>query len=117
MDVITKVEFDNLFTFIYSKREGTPAEKMDDPIAHEEKAKWMGELLETQEKITSRRMSAYVGKTQRVLCEICDGDYVSGRTDSNIVVRFKGGEGLVGEFADVKITESHRSMLTGVLAD
>jgi tRNA-2-methylthio-N6-dimethylallyladenosine synthase len=115
LDVVRKVEFDNLFTFIYSKREGTPAAKMDDPVPHGEKAKWLGELLDVQEKITSRHMKTYLGKTLRVLCDGVDGNILSGRTNGNIVVRFDGDVRFLGEFVNIRITQAHRSMLTGVI--
>lgn len=117
LDVVKKVEFDNLFTFIYSRREGTPAAKMEDPVPHEEKAKWLAELLDVQEKITSRNMKKHVGKTFRVLCEGSDGNVISGRTGGNLVVRFEGGKELVGNFVNVKVTRSERSMLFGEIAE
>ena len=54
LDLIKKVRFDSLFTFIYSKRRGTPAERMDDPVTAEEKSRWFAELLRTQEKIEGK---------------------------------------------------------------
>lgn len=117
LDVVKKVEFDNLFTFIYSRREGTPAAKMEDPVPHEEKAKWLAELLDVQENITSRNMKKHVGKTFRVLCEGSDGNVISGRTGGNLVVRFEGGKELVGNFVNVKVTRSERSMLFGEIAE
>lgn len=115
LDVIKKVEFNNLFTFIYSRREGTPAAKLDDPITHAEKAKRLGELLDLQEKISLRNMAKLVGTEQKILCENFDNGFISGRTDGNLVVRFEGGEELVGKFANVKVTHSARSVLTGIL--
>lgn len=115
LEVIKEVKFDNLFTFIYSPREGTPAAKMEDPISHAEKAKWMGELLDVQEKISCENMKKHIGKRLRVLCESFEDGTVNGRTMGNLVVRFKGAEALVGNFADVKITDAKRSMLVGEL--
>jgi tRNA-2-methylthio-N6-dimethylallyladenosine synthase len=117
LDVVRKVEFDNIFTFIYSKREGTPAAEMDDPVSHEEKTKWLAELLTVQEKITSRRMATYVGKTVRVLCEGFENGVLLGRTSENIVVRFPGDKKLVGTFANVTVTKADRSLLTGTAAN
>lgn len=113
LEVVKKVKFDNLFTFIYSPREGTPAAKLPDPITHAEKAKWMSELLAVQEKISSENMSRYVGKKERVLCESCEDGTVSGRTDTNVVVRFGGSADMVGTFQSVTVTEARRSMLVG----
>lgn len=115
LDVVRKVEFDNLFTFIYSSREGTPAAKMEDPVPHEEKAKWMAELLAVQEEISARNMAKRVGKTERVLCENVKNGKVFGRTSENLVVRFDGDESLLGKFVNIKITRSDRSALLGEL--
>lgn len=113
VDVVKQVEFDNLFTFIYSSREGTPAAKMDDPVSHEEKARWLNELLKVQETISARNMGKRVGKTVRVLCEDIADNMISGRTSENTMVRFEGGQELLGEFVFVKITDSNRSVLHG----
>ncbi|CDZ24709.1 (Dimethylallyl)adenosine tRNA methylthiotransferase MiaB [[Clostridium] cellulosi] len=115
LDVVRQVEFDNLFTFIYSKREGTPAAKMEDPVTHEEKTKWMAELLAVQEEISARNMAKRVGRTERVLCENVKDGTVFGRTNENLVVRFDGDESLLGKFVNVKITRSDRSALFGEL--
>lgn len=117
LDVVRKVEFDNIFTFIYSKREGTPAAKMDDPVTHGEKTKWLAQLLAVQEEITSRRMAAHLGETVRVLCEESENGTLVGRTGGNIVVRFDGGKNLIGSFVNVSITNVNRSVLTGVITD
>ena len=69
LDLVRQVEFSSLYTFIYSPREGTPAAKLSDPIPHEEKAKWLNELLKVQEGIAAKRSAAMVGRTVRVLCE------------------------------------------------
>lgn len=115
LDVIRKVQFDNLFTFIYSKREGTPAAKMPDSTPREEKVRRFEELLAVQEKISENRMASRVGTVQRILCESYKDGIVSGRTDGNLLVHFEGGEELQGTFADVKITDSMRSALKGKL--
>ena len=96
LSLIKEVEFTSLFTFIYSAREGTPAAKMPDPVSHEEKARWMGELLKTQEAIAAKRTASYVGKTFRVLCEeYHDDGTVFGRTPSNIGITFSAEKELV----------------------
>lgn len=117
LEVVREVEFDNLFTFIYSKREGTPAAKMEDNLPHSEKTKWLAQLIEAQEEITLRHMDSYVGKTVRVLCDGSDNGVLSGRTSGNIVVRFDGEEKSVGKFVDVTITQAHRSLLSGIIQE
>ena len=114
LSLIKEVEFTSLFTFIYSAREGTPAAKMDDPVSHEEKACWMGELLKTQEAIAAKRTASYVGKTFRVLCEeYHDDGTVFGRTPSNIGITFSAEKELVGQFADVRVTKALNWVLEG----
>lgn len=113
LDIVRKVRFDNLFTFIYSKREGTPAAKMEDPVPYEEKAKWLAELLDIQEHISEKNMTDRVGQTVRVLCESNVDGKATGRTSENIVIRFDGTQDLVGSFVNVKIVEANRSVLTG----
>lgn len=116
LSLIEQVKFTSLFTFIYSPREGTPAAKMDDPVSHEEKARWMNELLTVQEKIAAERTSGYVGKVFRVLCEEAHDDgTVFGRTQSNIGITVPGDESLVGTFADVRVTKALNWVLEGEL--
>jgi tRNA-2-methylthio-N6-dimethylallyladenosine synthase len=105
-ELIKKVEYDLVYTFVYSKREGTKAALMQDEIPEKQKGLWVRELVKIQEDITMKRMSALVGKTIRVLV---DGKgknegYLTGRSDTNIVVEFIGDNALIGEFVDVKIT-------------
>lgn len=105
-ELIKKVEYDLVYTFVYSKREGTKAADMPDEIPEKQKGLWVRELVKIQEDITMKRMSALVGKTIRVLV---DGKgknegYLTGRSDTNIVIEFIGDNALIGEFVDVKIT-------------
>ena len=91
LSLIKEVEFTSLFTFIFSPRVGTPAEKMDDPIPYEEKSKWFRELLDIQEEIAAKRCSSMVGKIEKVLIEGETGknDELTGRTSGNIIVELK----------------------------
>ena len=116
LDVIRRVEFDSLFTFIYSPREGTPAARMEDPVPHEEKTRWFAQLLEIQDEIGRRRLARFEGRTVRVLCEgpgKTGEGYMSGRTDNGTIVDFPGDASLAGQFCDVKITQLQKFMLLG----
>lgn len=114
LDLIRKVEFTSLFTFIYSPRVGTPAAKMDDPIPYEEKAKWMSELLKVQEEIAAKRCAAMVGKKYRVLVEEqAKNGMLSSRTANNIIVEFDGSKDLIGTFCDVEVTQARNWILRG----
>ena len=115
LSLIREVEFTSLFTFIFSPRKGTPAEKMEDPISAEEKSKWFRELLDVQEEIAAKRCSSMVGKTEKVLIESVKektGE-LNGRTSGNIIVELDGDQSLIGTFQDVKITRARNWILKG----
>lgn len=102
--VVREVEFQALFTFIYSPRNGTPAASMPDPITRAEKGKWFDELLATQEEISKRNYASYVGTIHRVLCdEVKHGGKLSGKTSSAVEIEFEGDESLLGTFVEVKV--------------
>ena len=119
LSLIREVEFTSLFTFIYSPREGTRAATMPDPVSHQEKTEWFGELLKVQEEIAARRSAAMVGQIYRVLVEERNekSGLLSGRTASSVVIDFPGGEELVGQYTDVKVTAARSWMLSGELAE
>ena len=119
MDTVSLVEevgFDALFTFIYSPRPGTKAAEMPDPASRKEKQKWFDKLLEVQNNMSAKLHAEYIGKTVRVLVdgESDDAEYpLASRTDGNRLVRLKGGSELIGQFVDVKITDSNTWALYG----
>ncbi len=118
ISLIKEVEFTSLFTFIYSRRKGTPAAKMEDVATDEEKSKWFQELLKVQEEIAAKRCASMVGSTEKVLveekCQNKDG-MMSGRTNGNIIVEFAGDESLIGSFVNIKITKARNWILNGEL--
>ena len=119
MDTVSLVEevgYDALFTFIYSPRPGTKAAAMPDPAPRSEKQKWFDKLCQAQNAISASLHAAYIGKTLRVLVDgrSDDGDYpLAGRTEGNRLVRLKGDEDLMGQFINVKITDSNTWALYG----
>ena len=117
VDLIRRVEFTSLYTFIYSPRVGTRAAKMNDPIPAEEKTKWFQELCSVQEQIAARRCAAAVGTVQRVLVEEQNEKtgLLTGRTDGNVVVDFPGNASRIGTFADVRVTAARNWILRGEL--
>lgn len=118
LSLIREVGFTNLFTFIYSPREGTRAAKLPDPVSHKEKTEWFAELLRVQEEIAARRGQEMIGRKERVLVEGVDEKtgLLSGRTAGSLVVLFPGESSLVGEYAKTEITEAKGLQLKGVLA-
>lgn len=117
VDLIRRVEFTSLFTFIYSPRTGTRAAGLPDPVSAAEKSRWLQELCAEQEKIAARRCAFSVGTVQRVLVEEQNPKtgLLTGRTDGNIVVDFPGDPALTGSFADVRITGARNWILNGEL--
>jgi tRNA-2-methylthio-N6-dimethylallyladenosine synthase len=118
LDLITEVGFDQSFSFIYSKRPGTPAAALPDEVPHEVKQERL-ERLQEQLNSQARRISeAMIGSTQRVLVEKParrDPRQLAGRTENMRWVNFDGPVELVDRFASVRITEAMRNSLRGRL--
>lgn len=117
VDLIKQVKFSSLFTFIYSKREGTPAAKLPDNISKEEKTKWLLELLAVQENISEEICKSMVGNRERVLCEsyLQDEKCLMCRLSSNIIVKVNSEKDYSREFINIKITDYSRESLKGIL--
>lgn len=115
LEVLEKVRFDALFTFIYSPRKGTPAADMTDPFTREEKQRRFDRLLELQNSISAQKHSKYVGTTVRVLVDgNADTDYnLTSRTAGGRLVHLKGDDSSIGEFVNAKITHSTTWALYG----
>jgi len=116
MELIADVGFDQSFSFIYSRRPGTPAASLPDDVAHEVKQQ---RLVRLQERIDaqSRAISrAMVGSVQRVLVERPsrrDSRQLAGRTENNRWVNFDGPATLIDRFVDVLVTEAMPNSLRG----
>lgn len=118
VELVKKASFTSMFTFLYSKREGTRAAKMPDPISADEKGRWFRELLEVQEHSAAERTADSVGKNFRVLCEsINKNGLIEGRTEGNIIIEFAADKSVIGSFRNVKVTESLTWILRGSLVD
>ena len=117
LELVREVGYMQLFTFIYSKRIGTPAAKMPDPTTHAEKAARMERLLRTQDEFAFAATAAMKGQTVRVLVEAAGRTpgTVNGRLDNNLVVEFAAPETLIGQWAQVHLTGSRAALLTGEL--
>lgn len=116
LDVLREVEYDTIFSFIYSKRVGTPAASMPDVMDEAQKHRNFERMLEVQNEISRRKNDAYLGKTELVLVEGAsknNEETLTGRTEGGKVVNFPGDRSLVGEFVRVRITKSQTWSLFG----
>ena len=104
IELVKKVRYSSLFTFIYSPRKGTPAAEMPDPVTREEKGRWFSELLAVQDKIQKEKEEENIGKTVRVLCEEYDDGILSGKASNMAQISFAGEKDFIGSFKNVRIT-------------
>ena len=114
------VEFDNLFTFIYSKRTGTPAAVMENQIDDNIKSARFNRLLEALHPISKKRNDLLLNKTLKVFVEgmsKTDSCVLSAKTEGGKTVDFKGDKALIGQFAYVKITQCKTWSLAGELTE
>ena len=116
LDVLEKVRYDMVFSFIYSPRSGTPAAKMENQIPHEVSTERMTRLLETDSRISKERNERFVGRTVRVLVEDVSKNNDGTLTGRGLPVRpihFVGDRSLIGQFVNVKITKNETYCLVG----
>ena len=114
--LVEQVRFDALFTFIFSPRPGTPAAKMDDPIPRAEKQVWFDRLCDAQNKISEEIHAQYVGRTLRCLIDGQSDDSrwpLTARTAGGRLVHLVGDASAIGNYHDVKITDSNTWALFG----
>ena len=114
--LVEQVRFDALFTFIFSPRPGTPAAKMDDPVPHAEKQVWFDRLCDAQNKISEEIHAQYVGRTLRCLIDGQSDDSrwpLTARTAGGRLVHLVGDASAIGNYHDVKITDSNTWALFG----
>ena len=108
MDVVKKVRYDSAFTFIYSKRTGTPAAVMEDQIPEDVVKDRFDRLLKEVQTISAEVCSVHEGTIQSALVESVndhDTSLVTGRLSNNILVHFPGNEELIGKIVDVSLDE------------
>ena len=120
MDVVKKVRFDSAFTFLYSKRTGTPAAVMENQISEDVMKDRFDRLLKLVQSIATTQCSRDTGKTLEVLVEEVnekDPSMVSGRLSNNTVVHFKGDSSLIGTICKVKMIESKGFYYLGELVE
>ncbi len=109
LEVVEKVRYDSAFTFIYSKRTGTPAAKMEGQVDETVIKDRFNRLLKLVQGHSFESALKNVGKVKSALIEGKDeqlADYVSGRLDNNMIVHLPGDESLIGKIVDVKLDEA-----------
>ena len=116
LDVVEKVKFEQVYMFIYSRRVGTPGDKMENQVPDEIKHRRFDKLKKLVEKQIEENNKKYVGKVERVLVEGKSKNnelMLTGRTDSNKVVVFEGNNDLIGRVINLKIVSEHMWYLKG----
>ena len=109
LDVVRRVRYDSAFTFIYSKRTGTPAAAMEDQVPEDVVKDRFDRLLKEVQDIAAQVVMRDEGTVQKVLVEEMDTHepgYVTGRLSNNTVVHFQGDASLIGQIVDVSLDEA-----------
>lgn len=116
LDVVNKVKFEQVYMFIYSRRVGTPGDRMENQIPEEIKHKRFDRLKALVESQIAENNQKYIGTVQKVLVEgesKNNSEMLTGRTDSNKVVIFEGDKNLINKFIDLRIVSEHMWYLKG----
>ncbi len=116
LDMLKKVRYDNVYSFIFSPRNGTPAAKMDGQIPEEVKSDRLRRLLEVQTEIGKEKYLDSVNTVVRALVESVsktDSSKLTARTETNRLVHFEGDASLIGEYALIYINRAEAHELFG----
>lgn len=120
IDVIKKVRYDNAFTFIYSKRTGTPAAAMENQVPEEEVKVNFDKVLKTVQDMAREQVGRFQGQIMDALVEEVNEQeegLVTGRLSNNTIVHFPGDASLVGKIVNVKLEECHGFYYIGKMVD
>ena len=118
LDVVRKVRYDSAFTFIYSKRSGTPAAIMEDQVPPEVVKDRFDRLLQLVQEISRQMSSRFTGTVQEVLTEEINGQdpsLVTGRMSNNLLVHFPGDASMIGSYRKVRLDECKGFYYMGTL--
>lgn len=116
LDVVRKIKFEQVYMFIYSRRVGTPGDRMENQIPEDIKHKRFDKLKELVESQIAENNQKYVGTIQKVLVEgesKNNSNMLTGRTDTNKVVIFEGKKELIHKIIDLRIVSEHMWYLKG----
>ena len=114
--LIKEIDFDQSYSFIYSKRPGTPAASLKDNVSMTEKKQRLNFLQETINELSKNKSKKMVGKEVEILIESISSKYnnmVTGRTKNNKIINIPGNKDLIGKILDIKITELDNKSLKG----
>ena len=120
LDVVKKVRYDSAYTFIYSKRTGTPAAKMENQVPEDVVKDRFNRLLEVVQEISNENTGKYVGETMEVLVEEVndhDSSLVTGKLSNSTTVHFKGTEDLIGKIVNVHLDEAKGFYYFGTMVE
>ncbi|MCI7261798.1 MAG: tRNA (N6-isopentenyl adenosine(37)-C2)-methylthiotransferase MiaB [Clostridiaceae bacterium] len=120
LDVVRRVRYDSAFTFIYSRRTGTPAAAMEDQVPEDVVKDRFDRLLKEVQKISTEVCGKDIHTVQEVLAEEVDDHeegYLTGRLSNNTVVHFPGGKELIGKIVKVSLEESRGFYYMGTLSE
>ena len=118
LDVVKKVQFDQIYMFIFSPREGTVAAKMEDNVSYEEKVDRLERLKHIYEETLPMLNKKMIGNIYKVLVEgksKTNKDLYTGRSSQNKVVIFEADDALIGKVVDIKIDSEHLWYLKGTI--
>lgn len=116
LDIMREVKYDNIFSFIYSKRTGTKAAEIEDHTSEEDKSRWFRELLALQREISEEHYKRFLGAEFDVLFDsVYKEEFISGKSDEFIITLVKGDPSLIGTMRKVKVTKVHNWAVEGEL--
>lgn len=116
IDVVRKVQYDNAFTFIYSKRTGTPAAAMEDQVPEEVVREGFDKLLKVVQDTAKDRAALLQGRVMEALVEEVneqDASLMTGRLSNNMLVHFPASESLIGQLVQISLDDCHGFYYTG----
>ncbi|MBD5139739.1 MAG: tRNA (N6-isopentenyl adenosine(37)-C2)-methylthiotransferase MiaB [Ruminococcus sp.] len=119
LKILREVKYDNIFSFIYSKRTETKAALIEDKVSDKEKSERMRELLELQREISSEHFKRFEGRTLDVLFEsgTKNEGWYAGKSDEFIIVEAKADSSVIGQMKKVRITKAFNWALQGEIID
>ena len=120
IDVIRRIKFENAFTFIYSKRTGTPAAAMENQVSEEQVKVTFDRVLNEVQQTAREQVGRLTGQVMESLVEEVneqDDSLLTGRLSNNTIVHFPGDISLIGKIVPVKLEECHGFYFMGHIAD